>query len=166
METQQFATAVYQAELTVRLQLTRIRARDEVKQRRARDQRLYPQEYIEASSPRSQQIREYLEEERTSSGPAKRLEIAAHSTRDRKQVLTLGTGRSPRCAHRQMSLRAASATRRSSVLAEARQRGGVAWWIARRSEFERQISTHAKEAVTFAKERIYEREAVTDERSA
>jgi len=58
----------------------------------------YTQEYLDASSPRSQQIREYLE--RTGRSGKEAAEIAAHSTRDRKQI------HSPRevmAAHRKLA---------------------------------------------------------------
>ena len=48
----------------------------------------YTQEYLDASSPRSQQIREYLE--RTGRNGKEAAEIAAHSTRDRKEIHSLG----------------------------------------------------------------------------
>jgi len=44
----------------------------------------YTQEYLDASSPRSQQIRLYLE--RTGRTGSEAAEIAAHSTRDRKEL--------------------------------------------------------------------------------
>jgi conjugative relaxase-like TrwC/TraI family protein len=79
---QQFATAVYQSELTYRLrqlgyEITAGRSG-------APEVKGYTQEYLDASSPRSQQIREYLQRMgRTGSEAA---EIAAHSTRDRKEI--------------------------------------------------------------------------------
>src|SRR5205814_524772 len=79
---QQFATAVYQSELTYRLrqlgyEITAGRSG-------APEIKGYTQEYLDASSPRSQQIREYLQRiGRTGSEAA---EIAAHSTRDRKEI--------------------------------------------------------------------------------
>jgi conjugative relaxase-like TrwC/TraI family protein len=48
----------------------------------------YTQEYLDASSPRSQQIREYLE--RTGRSGREAAEIAAHSTRDRKEIHSPG----------------------------------------------------------------------------
>jgi uncharacterized protein with von Willebrand factor type A (vWA) domain len=44
----------------------------------------HTQEYLDASSPRSQQIREYLE--RTERNGKEAAEIAAHATRDRKEL--------------------------------------------------------------------------------
>jgi len=96
-QSQQFATAVYQSELTYRL-------RDlgyEIERGRsgAPEIKGYTQEYLDASSPRSQQIREYLE--RTGHSSKESAEIAAHSTRDRKEIL------SPRevlAAHRRLAV--------------------------------------------------------------
>ena len=79
---QQFATAVYQSELTYRLrqlgyEITTGRSG-------APEIKGYTQEYLDASSPRSQQIREYLE--RTGRTGTEAAEIAAHSTRDHKEI--------------------------------------------------------------------------------
>ena len=79
---QQFATAVYQSELTYRLrqlgyEITAGRSG-------APEIKGYTQEYLDASSPRSQQIRAYLE--RTGRTGSEAAEIAAHSTRDRKEI--------------------------------------------------------------------------------
>ena len=85
---QQFATAVYQSELTYRLrqlgyEITAGRSG-------APEIKGYTQEYLDASSPRSQQIREYLE--RTGRTGSEAAEIAAHSTRDRKEIHSTGRG--------------------------------------------------------------------------
>src|SRR6266480_764475 len=93
---QQFATAIYQSELTFRLrqfgyEITTGRSG-------APEIKGYTQEYLDASSPRSQQIREYLE--RTGRSGKEAAEIAAHSTRDRKEI------HSPRdvmAAHRKLA---------------------------------------------------------------
>jgi conjugative relaxase-like TrwC/TraI family protein len=82
---QQFATAVYQSELTYRVrqlgyEITTGRSG-------APEIKGYSQEYLDASSPRSQQIREYLE--RTGRSGKEAAEIAAHSTRDRKEIHSL-----------------------------------------------------------------------------
>ena len=83
---QQFATAIYQSELTYRLrqlgyEITAGRSG-------APEIKGYTQEYLDASSPRSQQIREYLE--RTGRHGKEAAEIAAHSTRDRKEIHSPG----------------------------------------------------------------------------
>ena len=83
---QQFATAVYQSELMFRLrslgyEMTTGRSG-------APEIKGYSQEYLDASSPRSQQIREYLE--RNGFQGHESAQIAAHSTRDRKQPVSVG----------------------------------------------------------------------------
>src|SRR6202045_2451128 len=83
---QQFATAIYQSELTYRLrqlgyEITTGRSG-------APEIKGYTQEYLDASSPRSQQIRDYLE--RTGRSGREAAEIAAHSTRDRKEIHSPG----------------------------------------------------------------------------
>jgi conjugative relaxase-like TrwC/TraI family protein len=146
METQQFATAVYQAELTVRLRALGYEL--ERGKSGAPEIRGYTREYIEASSPRSQQIREYLEASGFQ-GPAA-AQIAAHSTRDNKMPL----GKEEvLAAHRQIAEQHGNQAER--VLAEARQRGrGMVY----------SPDIRVREAITYAKHRSFEREAVTDER--
>jgi conjugative relaxase-like TrwC/TraI family protein len=94
---QQFATAIYQSELTYRLrqhgyEITAGRSG-------APEIKGYTQEYLDASSPRSQQIREYLE--RTGRQGKEAAEIAAHSTRDSKQIHSLGE---VMAAHRKLAV--------------------------------------------------------------
>src|SRR5579863_7673607 len=79
---QQFATAVYQSELTYRLR--QLGYEIAVGRSGAPEIKGYTQEYLDASSPRSQQIRAYLE--RTGRAGSEAAEIAAHSTRDRKEI--------------------------------------------------------------------------------
>lgn len=79
---QKFATAIYQSELTYRLrqlgyEITAGRSG-------APEIKGYTQEYLDASSPRSQQIRAYLA--RTGRSGSEAAEIAAHSTRDHKEI--------------------------------------------------------------------------------
>src|ERR1700679_3026566 len=83
---QQFATAIYQSELTYRLK--ELGYEITVGRSGAPEIKGYTQEYLDASSPRSQQIREYLE--RTGRNGREAAEIAAHSTRDRKEIHSLG----------------------------------------------------------------------------
>src|SRR6185503_371933 len=79
---QQFATAVYQSELMFRLK--DLGYEITVGRSGAPEVKGYTQEYLDASSPRSQQIREYLQ--RTGRTGSEAAEIAAHSTRDRKEI--------------------------------------------------------------------------------
>src|ERR1700682_3536005 len=83
---QQFATAIYQSELTYRLR--QLSYEITTGRSGAPEIKGYAQEYLDASSPRSQQIREYLE--RTGRSGKEAAEIAAHSTRDRKEIHSPG----------------------------------------------------------------------------
>jgi conjugative relaxase-like TrwC/TraI family protein len=147
-QSQQFATAVYQSELTYRLhdlgyEIERGRSG-------APEIKGYTQEYLEASSPRSQQIREYLE--KTGHSSKESAEIAAHSTRDRKEIL------SPRevlAAHRRLA--ADFGNQPDAVVRAPRER-------AQRLEPRSNSTQRAQEAVTFARDKNFEREAVVDER--
>jgi conjugative relaxase-like TrwC/TraI family protein len=148
-ESQQFATAVYQSELTYRLRGLGY----EIKAGRsgAPEIKGYSQEYLDASSPRSQQIREHLE--KTGYQGPEAAQIAAHSTRDRKEI------HSPAevlAAHRQIA--AEFGNQADGVVMEARVRNHV---TEHHPEGSQQI---ARQAVTYARDRSFEREAVTDER--
>src|SRR6185437_14873374 len=109
----------------------------------------YTQEYLDVSSPRSQQIREYLE--RTGKNGKEAAEIAAHSTRDHKEVHSMAE---IMAAHRKLA--AAFGHQAEAVVHAAHER-------ARNQEF-RASPERAHEAVTFARDRNFEREAVVDER--
>src|SRR6201996_7232107 len=112
-DSQQFATAVYQSELTYRLK--GLGYEITVGRSGAPEVKGYSQEYLDASSPRSQQIREYLE--RTGHQGPEAAQIAAHSTRDRKEI------HSPAevlAAHRQIA--AEFGNQAGKVVAEARER--------------------------------------------
>src|ERR1700730_11498116 len=83
-DTQQFATAVYQAELTYRLK--NLGYEIEPGKSGAPDIKGYTPEYLEASSPRRQQIEEALARSGFSGPEA--AQIAAHTTRDKKEIHT------------------------------------------------------------------------------
>ncbi len=144
---QQFATAIYQSELTYRLR--KLGYETTAGRSGAPEIKGYTQEYLDASSPRSQQIREYLE--RMGKNGSEAAEIAAHSTRDRKEV------HSPAevmAAHRKLA--AEFGHQAEAVVRAAEMR-------ARNQEL-RVSPERAHEAVTFARDRNFEREAVVDER--
>ena len=145
-DSQNFATAVYQSELTHRL--TRLGYEIEPGRSGAPEIKGYSQEYLDASSPRSKQIKEQLE--KTGYSGPEAAQIAAHSTRDRKQPLT---AQQVLAAHREMA--ASFGDQPQQVIAAARVR-------VNEQQAERTVS--AKEAVTFARDKIFEREAVADER--
>src|SRR5579863_2240212 len=83
-ESQQFATAVYQSHLTYRLRFLGYEI--ESGKSGAPEIRGYSQEYLDASSPRRQQIVEAVARSGFSGPEA--AQIAAHNTRDGKQILT------------------------------------------------------------------------------
>src|SRR6185437_3139971 len=111
----------------------------------------YTQEYLDASSPRSQQIREYLQ--RTGRTGSEAAEIAAHSTRDRKEI------HSPAeviAAHRKLA--AEFGHQAEAVVRAARERQQT-------REKPPQTFDRARESVTFSRDKNFEREAVVDERA-
>jgi conjugative relaxase-like TrwC/TraI family protein len=146
---QQFATAIYQSELTYRLrqlgyEITTGRSG-------APEIKGYTQEYLDASSPRSQQIREYLE--RTGRSGKEAAEIAAHSTRDRKGIHSPGE---VMAAHRKLAAdfgHQAEAVVRAAHERSQNQEKPV-------NSFER-----VRESLTFSRDKNFEREAVVDERA-
>ena len=146
---QQFATAIYQSELTYRLrhlgyEITAGRSG-------APEIKGYTQEYLDASSPRSQQIRAYLE--RTGRNGKEAAEIAAHSTRDHKEIHSLGD---VMAAHRRLA--AEYGHQADAVVRAARER-------AQHPAQEVNPQQRVKESVTFSRDRNFEREAVVDERA-
>lgn len=147
-ETQNFATAVYQSELTY--QLRNLGYEIEPGRSGAPEIKGYSQEYLDASSPRSQQIKEHLEKMGYNSPAA--AQIAAHSTRDGKKILT---PEQVLKAHKEIA--AAFGNQAERIVAEARER-------AQTQERKSEVIVRAREAVAYAKESIFEREAVADER--
>jgi conjugative relaxase-like TrwC/TraI family protein len=146
---QQFATAIYQSELTYRLrqlgyEITTGRSG-------APEIKGYTQEYLDASSPRTQQIREYLEHTGRSGKEA--AEIAAHSTRDRKGIHSPGE---VMAAHRKLA--ADFGHQAEAVVRAARERS---------QNQEKPVNSfeRVRESLTFSRDKNFEREAVVDERA-
>ncbi len=146
---QQFATAVYQSELTFRLRQLGYEITSG--RRGAPEIKGYTQEYLDASSPRSQQIRDYLE--RTGRNSKEAAEIAAHSTRDRKEIHSLGE---VMAAHRKLA--AEYGNQADEVVRAAQAR-------ARTQTQDINPQQRVREAVTFSRDKNFEREAVVDERA-
>ena len=148
---QQFATAIYQSELTYRLrqlgyEITAGRSG-------APEIKGYTQDYLDASSPRSQQIRAYLE--RTGRSGSEAAEIAAHSTRDRKEVHST---EEIMAAHRKLA--ADFGYQADAVVRAAQER-----MRHQQNEFSPERSNQrARESITFSRDKNFEREAVVDER--
>src|SRR6202049_221897 len=112
-DSQQFATAVYQAELTFRLR--NLGYEIETGKRGAPEIKGYSQEYLDASSPRRQQIEQAMAKSGFTGPEA--AQIAAHNTRDKKQILTPAEVIE---AHRQLAAKFGNQANR--VVAEARER--------------------------------------------
>lgn len=146
---QQFATAIYQSELTYRLR--QLGYEITVGRSRAPEVKGYSQEYLDASSPRSQQIREYLE--RTGRNGKEAAEIAAHSTRDHKEIHSLGE---VMAAHGKLA--AEYGHQAEVVVRAARER-------SRTQSQEVNPQQLVREAITFSRDKNFEREAVVDERA-
>ena len=146
---QQYATAVYQSELMYRL--GNLGYEIEPGRSGAPEIKGYSQEYLDASSPRSQQIRAYME--RNGVQGHESAQIAAHSTRDKKEIL------SPKevlDAHRRLA--AEFGNQPTAVVRAARER--------LLSQQKSAIApTRVQESLTFARDKNFEREAVIDERA-
>jgi conjugative relaxase-like TrwC/TraI family protein len=147
-ESQNYATAVYQSVLTH--QLCKLGYEIEPGQSGAPEVKGYSQAYLDASSPRSQQIKEQMERAGFQ-GPGA-AQIAAHATRDRKQTLTASE---VLAAHKEMAKDFGDQPER--VIAAARDRA-----VTQAHGTVAQLDSHS--AVAFAKEKVFEREAVADER--
>jgi len=149
-DTQQFATAVYQSELTFRLR--NLGYQIEAGKSGAPDIKGYTPEYLEASSPRRRQIEEAVAKSGFSGPEA--AQIAAHNTRDKKDILSSSE---VLAAHRKIANEFGNQAAR--VVAEAEARAETLQQNQRPDS-----RVRAQEAVSFAKDRGFEREAVTDER--
>jgi conjugative relaxase-like TrwC/TraI family protein len=151
-ETQQFATAVYQSHLTY--QLRNLGYEIEPGRSGAPEIKGYSQEYIDASSPRRQQIVDAIARSGFSGPEA--AQIAAHNTRDSKQIL------SPAkvvAAHRQIATEYGNQA--EAVVSEAQMRRKSR---SHQNSLEERMQ-QASSALTFARDRGFEREAVLDQRA-
>ncbi|MGO4212190.1 MobF family relaxase [Terriglobus sp. 2YAB30_2] len=150
-ESQQFATAVYQSHLTYKLR--ELGYEIEAGRSGAPDVKGYTAAYLEASSPRRQQIEEALS--RSGFAGPEAAQIAAHNTRDKKVILSPDQ---VLAAHKQIA--AEFGNQADRVVAEARTRRQEQAQEAPAKERQQQV----REAVTFARDKGFEREAVVDER--
>ena len=146
----QYATAIYRAELALRL--CELGYETERGPSGAPEIRGYSVEYLEASSPRRQQIQAHLAEQGL--GGAAAAQIAAHRTRDAKQVLTRAE---TLARHRELA--ATYGNQPAHVLEAAKARAH-----SLHLDPEERLQ-QAQSAITFARDRNLEREAVVDERA-
>src|SRR6266851_1404500 len=147
-KTQPYATAVYRSELAIRL--TALGYEIERGSSGQPEIRGYTPAYLEASSPRRQQIQEQLAKAHQSGAEA--AHIVAHQTREAK---INDSHDEMQRRHRELALAFGDQPARVVEAAQTRTLG---------------LEPHgsgitAHEAVTFAKERNLEREAVVDERA-
>jgi len=144
---QRYATAVYRSELALRLgKLGYDLERGKHGQPEIRG---YSKEYLEASSPRREQIKDHLREQGIDGAAA--AQIAAHHTRDRKELLSPGE-----VLQRHRELAAQYGHQADRAVARAREHGQC-----RMQDPEMQ----AQRAVTWARDHVFERSAVEDRRA-
>jgi conjugative relaxase-like TrwC/TraI family protein len=144
---QRYVTAVYRSELALRLgklgyELERGKhGQPEIKG--------YTKEYLEASSPRREQIKDHLREQGIDGAAA--AQIAAHHTRDCKELLS-----PEEVLQRHRELAAQYGHQADLVVAQARQH----------SQYQMpEPEVQAKQAVTWARDHVFERSAVQDRRA-
>jgi conjugative relaxase-like TrwC/TraI family protein len=147
---QRYATAIYQSELASRLRHLGYQLAPG--KNGAPEIKGYSKEYLEASSPRRQQIEAHLKEQGLAgAGPA---EIAAHRTREAKQKLT-----AEEMLARHRGLAARFGNQAEQLVAQARERRSSQELVTGE-----RARKYAQEAVTYARDRQIEREAVFNER--
>ncbi len=148
---QRIATSVYRSELAIRLQglgyeLERGKhGQPEIKG--------YTKEYLEASSPRREQIKDHLREMGINGAGA--AQVAAHRTRDSKELLS-----PEQVLEKHRNLAAQYGHQADRVVAEARERG-------QHHVHEPALNRNtvaAQQAVTYARDHMFERSAVLDRR--
>ncbi len=146
-KTQQYATAVYRSELALRLKQLGY----EIERGKSGQPEItgYGDEYLAASSPRRQQIEEHLAKENQRGADA--AQIAAHKTREAKLDISRDEMQE---RHQQM---AEAFGNQPEYVVEAAQN--------RQHQVESELpAITVQAAVTFSKDRNFEREAVVDER--
>jgi conjugative relaxase-like TrwC/TraI family protein len=150
-QSQQYATSVYRSDLAIRLQ--GLGYEIERGQHGQPEIKGYTQEYLDASSPRREQIKSHLQEiGREGAGAA---QVAAHRTRDSKEIRS-----SEEVLQRHRELAARHGHQADRVVALAREHTHL--HAPHPDTIEPQIE---RQAVTYARNHVFERSAVQDERS-
>jgi conjugative relaxase-like TrwC/TraI family protein len=144
---QRYVTAIYRSELSIRLQMSGYEL--ERGKHGQPEIRGYTKEYLEASSPRREQIKDHLREQGIDGAAA--AQIAAHHTRDRKELLSRA-----KVLQRHRELAAQYGNQADRVVAHARQHGPQRMQEGR---------VQAQSAVTWARDHVFERSAVQDGRT-
>jgi conjugative relaxase-like TrwC/TraI family protein len=144
---QRYVTAVYRSELAMRLQMVGYEL--ERGKHGQPEIRGYTKEYLEASSPRREQIKDHLREQGIDGAAA--AQIAAHHTRDRKELLSQED-----VLRRHRDLAAQYGHQAGRVVAQAREH---------EQHRMQQPEMSAQQAVTWARDHVFERSAVQDRRA-
>src|ERR1700690_2345700 len=144
---QRYVTAVYRSELALRL--GKLGYEQERGKHGQPEVKGYTKEYLEASSPRREQIKDHLREQGIDGAAA--AQIAAHHTRDRKELLSPGE-----VLRRHRELAAQYGHQADRVVAQARQHG---------QHLTPEPEVQAQRAVTWARDHVFERSAVQDRRA-
>ncbi len=152
---QHYGTAIYRAELSTRLEKLGYeleRGKDGQPEIKG-----YTREYLEASSPRRQQVQDYKREQGIDGAAAG--QIAAHRTRDRKELL------SPEEVQRQhRELAGQYGHQADRVVAEMRERTQKLTQEQTPAQT-RTPEQMARQAVTYARDHLFEKDAVQDRRA-
>jgi len=144
---QRYVTAVYRSELALRL--GKLGHKLERGKHGQPEIKGYTKEYLEASSPRREQIKDHLREQGIDGAAA--AQIAAHHTRDRKELLS-----PEEVLQRHCELATQYGHQADLVVAQARQH----------SQYQMpEPEVQAKQAVTWARDHVFERSAVQDRRA-
>jgi len=144
---QRYVTAVYRSELALRLE--KLGYELERGKHGQPEIRGYTKEYLEASSPRREQIKNHLREQGIDGAAA--AQIAAHHTRDSKELLSRDE-----VLRRHRDLAAQYGHQADRVVAQARDRGQYQI---------REPEMQAQRAVTWGRDHVFERSAVQDRRA-
>jgi conjugative relaxase-like TrwC/TraI family protein len=144
---QRYVTAVYRSELALRLE--KLGYELERGKHGQPEIKGYTKEYLEASSPRREQIKDHLREQGIDGAAA--AQIAAHHTRDNKELLS-----QQEVLRRHRELAARFGHQADRVVAQAQTHGQYQM---------REPDTHAQRAVTWARDHVFERSAVHDRRA-
>ena len=144
---QHYVTAVYRSDLALRLK--KLGYELERGKHGQPEIRGYSKEYLEASSPRREQIKDHLRAQGIDGAAA--AQIAAHHTRDSKELLS-----QEEVLRRHRDLAAKYGHQADRVVSRARQHG--------QQQF-RENQLPAQRALTWARDHVFERSAVQDRRS-
>jgi conjugative relaxase-like TrwC/TraI family protein len=156
---QHYGTAIYRAELATRLQKLGYeleRGKDGQPEIKG-----YTREYLEASSPRRQQVQDYKREQGIDGAAAG--QIAAHRTRDKKE---LQTPAEVQRQHRELAGQYGHQADR--VVAEMRERTQKLTQERSPAQSPDQTRTPeqmAQQSVTYARDHLFEKDAVQDRRA-